>query len=38
MKRDFDTDINYQYLLLLLFFVTNFIVRRQIDIFIQYWL
>ena len=37
MKRDFDTDINYQYLLLL-FFVTNFIVRRQIDIFIQYWL
>ena len=37
MKRDFDTDTNYQYLLLL-FFVTNFIVRRQIDIFIQYWL
>ena len=36
MKRDFDTDINYQYLLLL-FFVTNFIVKRQIDIFIQYW-
>ena len=37
MKRDFDTDINYQYLLLL-FFVTNFIVKRQIDFFIQYWL
>ena len=36
MKQDFDTDINYQYLLLL-FFVTNFIVKRQIDIFIQYW-
>ena len=36
MKRDFETDINYQYLLLL-FFVTNFIVKRQIDIFIQYW-
>ena len=30
MKQDFDTDINYQYLLLL-FFVTNFIVKRQID-------
>ena len=37
MKQDFDTDINYQYLLLL-FFVTKFIVKRQIDIFIQYWL
>ena len=37
MKQDFDTDINYQYLLLL-FFVTNFIVKRQIDFFIQYWL
>ena len=36
MKRDFETDINYQYLLLL-FFVTNFIVKRQIDILIQYW-
>ena len=36
MKRDFEIDINYQYLLLL-FFVTNFIVKRQIDIFIQYW-
>ena len=32
MKRDFETDINYQYLLLL-FFVTNFIVKRQIDFF-----
>ena len=37
MKQDFDTDVNYQYLLLL-FFVTNFIVKRQIDFFIQYWL
>ena len=37
MKQDFDTDINYQYLLLL-FSVTNFIVKRQIDFFIQYWL
>ena len=37
MKQDFDTDINYQYLLLL-FFVTKFIVKRQIDFFIQYWL
>jgi len=33
MKREFDTDIKYQYLLLL-FLVTNFIVKREIDIFL----
>ena len=29
MKRDFETDINYQYLLLLLFFVTNLISKTR---------
>ena len=29
MKRDFETDINNQYLLLLLFFVTNFISKKR---------
>ena len=34
MKRDFETDINYQYLLLLLFLSQILSVKREIDIFL----